>query len=358
MNILLVDDDEKVGRETSDLLSSEIIEEIKMNVEYLQDYSTAISKLNDGDYDIAIFDLFKGTPSEENPERFGEDLLKDLQKTCFIPVIFFTGLIKPVENLQSNIIKVVRKSEGVPALKSEIKNILDTKIINVKRSINHYVKENIRQYFWEFVQPAWENLKNYDDISLGYLLVRRLANSLTKENVIEFLDDPKIKPDFAYPMEYYVYPPVVKEYESGDILKFEGDYYVILTPSCDFVKRKNGRIRAEQVLLVKCKLLSETQEFKHYLADKANPAKTDNIKKLIESRKGDRYFFIPKAPFIENSVLDFQELRIINHAQLADTKKIACLDSPYNQSMQSSFIRYYNRIGTPDIDADFILSNY
>ena len=36
--------------------------------------------------------------------------------------------------------------------------------------------------------------------------------------------------------------------------------------------------------------------------------------------------------------------------------RIAKLDNPFAQSMTASFIRYYNRIGFPDIDVDYVLS--
>ena len=46
-----------------------------------------------------------------------------------------------------------------------------------------------------------------------------------------------------------------------------------------------------------------------------------------------------------------------NYDDLKSFKKIAKLDDPYAQSMISSFIRYYNRIGFPDIDSDYVIAN-
>lgn len=357
LKILLVDDEEKIGKDTAELLSLEKIDEIKLEVDFLQDYPKAIPKLDKNDYDIAIFDLFKGTPSETNIERFGEELLEELRKTCFVPVIFFTGLIKPVEHLKSNIIKVVRKSDGVPALKAEIKNILDSRILYIKKSLDNYIKESMRKYFWEFVQPEWDKLKYHDDVSLGYLLIRRLANSLSKEQAITLLDDPKISLNKAHPMEFYIYPPIQTEYETGDILTKENNSYVILTPSCDFVPRPKNRRKAEWTLLVKCKPLTETEESNKYNENKEDTTSKDKLKRLIESRKSDRYFFIPAAPFVANSILDFQNVIAVVYAELGTYKKVARLDDPFAQSMQSSFNRYFNRVGFPDIDSDYIIKD-
>jgi len=87
----------------------------------------------------------------------------------------------------------------------------------------------------------------------------------------------------------------------------------------------------------------------------------NNISSIIETRKSDRYFFLPKTPFIEeNRVIDFQNKEMVSYESLSDPKnyeRIAKLDSPFAESMVASFIRYYNRIGFPDIDTDYILSN-
>ena len=38
-------------------------------------------------------------------------------------------------------------------------------------------------------------------------------------------------------------------------------------------------------------------------------------------------------------------------------KRIAKLDSPFAEAMTTRFIRYYNRVGYPDIDVDYILGH-
>lgn len=40
----------------------------------------------------------------------------------------------------------------------------------------------------------------------------------------------------------------------------------------------------------------------------------------------------------------------------ANYTRIAKLDNPFAQSMTASFIRYYNRIGFPDIDVEYVLN--
>ncbi len=59
---------------------------------------------------------------------------------------------------------------------------------------------------------------------------------------------------------------------------------------------------------------------------------------------------------IANSVIDFQEKKMVRYEELREFKRIAKLDDPYAEAMTATFIRYYNRVGCPDIDAEYILN--
>lgn len=81
-----------------------------------------------------------------------------------------------------------------------------------------------------------------NDYSLGYLLLRNIGNSLSKENIANVLEDTSINRDKVHPMEFYIYPIIGREFENGDIVQDNnsGEVFVILTPSCDFVERFDG----------------------------------------------------------------------------------------------------------------------
>jgi hypothetical protein len=217
----------------------------------------------------------------------------------------------------------------------------------------------MREYFWDIVHSQREVFARYQgDISLGYLLVRRIANSLSKENIKALLGDTKIKADKAHPMEFYIFPTPNGEYEMGEILSKDGIYFIILTPSCDFVENpeiKRAR-RAEKVLLAIAQPLSLTDYYSDYMKTK-NEKNKNRLSLMIEGRKGDQFFFLPGTPFIENLVLDFQNKVMVNYIELSSFVRVAKLDDPYAQSMISSFIRFYNRIGFPDIDSDYIINS-
>jgi CheY-like chemotaxis protein len=374
LRILFVEDEEKIRSNLVKIFDGETIGEHVLIADSAETFEIGMEKVSKIDYDIVILDLCKGEPNEAS-EKPGYDILKQIQSLAFVPVIFYSGLTKDLMNLSSEVIGIVNKGDGVEKLKSEIERIISSKIALLKGQIYSHLRESLRQYFWETVhaeKKVFEPIKN--DISLGYLLLRRFANSLSKENIKQLLGDDKIKTDKAHPMEFYIYPvnpdSSISEYQAGEILEKDGIYYVTLTPDCDFILRYNGLRKADKILLAVTKKFIELPDYAKYreLKDKKDKSEKENqqlsniegkLKTWMSNRGGeqDRYFFLPSTPFIENLVIDFQNKMMVDYNELKSFNRVAKLDLPYAQSMISSFIRYYNRIGFPDIDTEYVLNN-
>lgn len=356
LNILFVDDDPKLRKNLVKTFNEEEIEGYTLIASEAQDFEEGKKILKENDFDIVVLDLYKGAPQEGN-EKSGLEVLNEIQSETFIPVIFYSGLTKDIHGMESEVVGIVTKGgDGIEQLKSEISRIIRSNIALIKRKVYNHVKLTLRDYFWKTVhenKAILEPVKN--DISIGYLLLRRLAHSLSKENIKILLGDENIKKDKAHPMEFYLYPSNNGEYEAGEILHKDSKFYVVLTPSCDFITAGSRPRKVEQVLLAIAIPLKETEAFQKYSNDREKYRQT--LASLIESRKGDRYFFLPGTPFIDNLVLDFQVKTMVSYGDLVNFQRVAKLDTPFAQSMISSFVRYYNRIGFPDIDADYVINN-
>ena len=374
LRILFIDDEEKIRTNLVKIFDNETIGGHTLVAESAETFEIGMDKISKRDYDIIILDLCKGEPSE-TAEKPGYAVLKLVQSLAFVPVIFYSGLTKDLADFASEVIGVVNKGDGVDKLKSEIERIITSKIALLKGQIYGHLRESLRQYFWETVhaeKKVFEPIKN--DISLGYLLLRRFSNSLSKENIKQLLGDDKIKTDKAHPMEFYIFPidadPTKEEYQAGEILEKDGQYYAILTPDCDLVLRSSGLRKADKILLATTTLFKSLPDFAKYsqLKNKQDRTEKENqqlpnlegkLKNWMGNRGGeqDRFFFLPSTPFIDNLVIDFQVKTMIGYEDLKSYRRVAKLDLPFAQSMISSFIRYYNRIGFPDIDAEYVLEN-
>jgi DNA-binding NarL/FixJ family response regulator len=354
LRVLFIEDDEKLGQNLQKSFNGASVSGYTLRTEVVNLFEEGISIIDSYDFDLVILDLYKDKDIKD--EEAGIKVLNAIRKSAFIPVVFYTGHAYKITNLISEIVGVVSKGDGIEALTKEIERIINSKIAVLKSQVYGHLREFLRKYFWETVDADKKVfVPGKSDVSLGYLLLRRFANSLSKENIKQILGDSKIKTDKAHPMEFYIFPSGGGEYEAGEILFREDVFYVVLTPTCDFVEEGSRKRRVGKVLLAKALHLKETEFFKKYEGNKEKYKQS--LAELIESRKGDRYFFLPGTPFLPNLLLDFQNKIMFDYEELKNFARLAKLDDPYAQSMISSFIRYYNRIGFPDIDSDYVIES-
>lgn len=359
LRVLYIDDEATHRKDLHELLSNEIINGFTINMDCEASFEKAVER--SANFHLAILDLYEGNPKDE--KNMGSSVFEKLKTSFFIPIIFYSGNTKDVNNLKSQVVGVATKGDGgIEELKSEIKRLTKQNIPFLKNRVHGYIEQEFRKYFWDVIQKNNDIfVADADDYSLGYMLLRNFADSLSKENIKSIIGDKTISPEKVHPMEFYIYPTnSSKEFENGEIIKNKknDEISVILTPSCDFIERYKKGINegrsVENVMLIRTKLLTEFKEFKDY-QQAQNKDNTNKLEKLLNSGKSDRYFFLPQVPFIQNRVIDFQSNTSVSYNELSHNyERIAKLDAPFAQSMTSSFIRYYNRIGFPDIDTDYI----
>lgn len=363
LRILYVEDSIEEQEDLKEVLSAEQINGYKITIDCEASFEMAVERSRD--YHIIILDLYRGNATKGG-ENVGIKVFESVKGDFFVPVIFFSGNITDIVDLKSQVVGVARKSGDLDELKMEIKRLTRHNIPFLKENIHQCLENELKKYFWDIIQERNDIfVPDADDYSLGYLLLRNFADSLSKENIKRIVCDDTIRDDKVHPMEFYIFPiNISQEIENGEILrkKDSGDLFVVLTPSCDFVERfkKNGESQGravDRVLLVKTIPLKDTVEY-HNFNKNRNKENTEILKRLINASKSDRFFFLPKTPFIDNCIVDFQLSHTIRYEELNNTfERIAKLDSPYAQSMVSSFIRYFDRIGFPDIDTDYVFEH-
>ena len=355
IKILYVDDDIENFKDLSDVLNGKTINGYEITIDSETYFEHAVEKSLE--YNLIILDLFKGNAMSGGVDK-GSAIYDSIRSSIFVPIIFYSANPASVAHLRSQVLGVANKLDDIESLLSEIERLTKHNLPLLKGKVHAFIEEEFKKYFWGIIQPQNNIFKpESDDFSLGYMLLRNMADTLSRDNIRQLLGDDTIKEDKVHPMEFYIYPTdTTTEYQTGEIIKNKetNEIFVILTPSCDFIKRGTSERKVDHILLLKTILLTETKEYKRYNKDKDKY--TESLKQFINSSKGDRYFFLPQTPFIENRVIDFQNKEIVSYEQLcANFERIAKLDNPYAQSMSATYTRYYNRIGFPDIDCDYIL---
>lgn len=369
LKILYIDDDKDNREELIELLSDWEINDCKIIIEGEESFEIATRRICEDGFHMVILDLYKGRAGDGG-EMLGLTTLRDVKIHIFVPIIFYSGNTTAVSNFKSQVVGVATKGDGgIDELKNEIGRLTSHSLPFINENIHAFINGKIKEYFWDIIQENNTTFKPDDnDHSLGYLLLRNICNSLSRDNIYKILGDDSIAEDKVHPMEFYIYPRNDDvEYENGEIVvnNETNDVYIILTPSCDFILRYDKKNdchyrKANNILLAKADPLTITQEYSQYQRkfQQQNSAKDERnrLSNVIESSKNERCFFLPGTPFIENRVVDFQDNMVVTYEDLTSKfTRLAKLDNPFAQSMTASFIRYYNRIGFPDIDTEYVI---
>lgn len=376
IRILHIDDDPVVIEQVIANVDGETVSENELRVVDFCDFDEGMQKLSENQYDLIILDLCRGNAAQES-DKVGEDVFAKIQARAFIPVVFFTGLPSYVQHLRSDIVKVVGKGEGFDELLLAIQQILESGFLKIRKDVDDMITDGVRSFFWNFVHTKSQIIAQLrqDDVSLKYLLLRRLGKSLTSDFLKATVDEPQFRKELAHPMEFYVFPPLDGEYEAGDIVRCRENHelFVTLTPSCDFVVRSRGNRNAEKILLVHAKKFTQLQDYqkikelelKHkQITDAGNQLSKDDlgqmknavgrVKEMMKPGWNERFFFLPPTPFIEATLVDFQQKQMVSYEQLEhDFEPVASLDDPIAQAVLTSYARYQSRIGYPDLDIEY-----
>lgn len=272
LRILHIDDEPETLKDVAKVVNGEKLGDYELQIVSAGNFDEGMKLLQDDDFDLIILDLCIGNAAKES-DKVGEKVFEMIKDRAFIPVVFFTGLPEYVRHLESDIVRVVGKKEGYDALFKQIDFVLATNFLQLKGEINGLIRDGLKSYFWNFVHPNKKMIDEIqkDKVSLKHILIRRLGKILAADALQQAAQDENLKDGFIHPMEFYIYPPLTGEFETGDILlcKKTGQYYVILTPACDLIlrvddKKKTSERKAERILLLKASEFKSSTEYKKY----------------------------------------------------------------------------------------------
>ena len=363
--VLCVDDDREKAIEIGEYFSHWDSPYGEFTVEIETDFASAIERLRNERFDIVTLDLHGSTdpdPIKDNGEQEGQQegkrVLDALRNIRFVPVIFYTGYAHKISGLETGVVKIVKKgSNDLQDVRDATTSIYKTGLPDLLR----HIENEKRTFIWDTVDRLWEKMgADGSPEDLAYLLARRLAARFNRESVKALLNH---KIGAAKPIEMYIYPHIDEPIKTGCILQSgdEDDYWIVVTPACDFSQAK-----ADAILLVGTFPLTEDLRYIEWATHKwkgNGKAPSNNAEKgfnrlnsLLKNNGGDRYRFLPKTFFLPDLVIDLQKLRQISLNELSNAKIICRLDSPYREELLVHVSRYYGRMGTPDLLVDEVFN--
>ena len=363
LNLLIVEDDERQIKLYKDAIEEfNSRSDIRIESKTSSNLEEGLKQIRNNDFDAAIIDLRLGSGDMEGK---GKEIIREIKSNLRLPVFVLTGYPGDLEEdlKKENIFYRVYKQTEKDTLEvlREISSIYKTGITNImgRKGI---IDSTLQKVFWEnFAETMdyWitqiEDGKKVEKVLSRHILAH-LSESLKLTEEGEF--------EKCHPAEVYIMPPIKKDYFTGDILKNinSGEYFLILTPACDMVlrKQKSGEgwvtyRNADEIILAKLVEFTGVEEISRYIENPSNTKKGE-VEKYIRNTKKEKYHYLPSfGSRIQGFLVDFQDINRIKPEELSIYERVASVDEPFLKDIIARFTSYYARQGSPDFDMDIIL---
>lgn len=365
--VLLVEDD----KDNLKLLMESLPRELEGHIikwDPCEDFKLAQSRLSLQRYDLVVTDVYrdrldrgKGVNSEDESAR---DIVSMIRGYRFCPIVAFSDGSKPKSFAEGPFVRFADKSAGNGPILSELSSLIKTGMPWIAHKLHEELDRNNGSYLWSFLESNWERLRSRGELPpavLERLLRRRAAMQLGR---IETDGDVPLETEIVEGLEYYIYPAVSSSLRLGEIIKrkADGEIRVILTPHCHMtIQPEDGHPRAEYVLTVKTVGAKEAVE---KATTPKSPWSGDEVEKIDKLRRrtamqaklgrpSGRYCFLPGFLDLPDCFCDLLQLESISfQSATSDFDRIAVLDSPFAEALQSNFTRFYATVGLPTLNIE------
>lgn len=359
LRLLIVEDDERVIETYQSSIKAfnktEPDIEITAEFENAKDNAITILKNPDKNFDGAIVDLnLKGLGVND---ASGNEVIKEITENLQFPVFVISGTPHSVDKdfTESDFLKIRQRDEADFDYLGEFVKIFNTgitQILNRKGTI----EKKINDIFWKHLSSSlslWKNDDKNSPENKQKSLLRYVLSHLNEH--LELTEESDFE-DYL-PAEIYITPPIKNKVFTGDLVvdKELGDYYVVLTPSCDLAQSK-----AKDLLLASVETFDKENLLSNTIASakKGDLDSETNLKNIIKNSYSPKYHFLPGYLDIKMGIINFQKLCTVRVKDFDKKYEVkAAINGNFTKDIVARFSYYYARQGSPDFNVQDIYNS-
>lgn len=366
--LLLIEDDP----ENLDLLIKTLPREINgMGLEWdpCGDFDEARKRLRRSRYDVVVTDIYrdrKGQSKGVNPgDDRAKDIVQEIRKLRFCPIVAFTDGSAPESFRSGPFVKLADKSKNGD-IDSKLAEVLKTGIPELARKLHDELDRSGGSYLWGFLEERWNLLQPGSRVKpavLERLVRRRAALQLGRLHIDS---ETHREVEHVEGLEYYVCPPIANDLRLGEILRHKNKrtVRVVLVPHCHLITQPGDACpRADHVLTLKTVPAQEVMK----LATQKEPWHKDEGKRTAQLRRrtkleaevgrpAGRYCFLPGFLDIPDLYCDLLQVESIPFSDASTAfERVAVLDTPFSEALQSCFTRFYSNVGVPNLNIEGVV---
>ena len=351
MKILIIEDDKKVVATIRKILKKEkstwILEEVS--------FDDAKEKLVSFRPDVVILDIFDGEIDEKNVA--GDKLYSFVWDEHFCPIVVFSAGLDEISigDIQHPFQQfVVKSNKGYDQLvdtlqkfQIHIESINDT-FIYIQNNLSGVLRDVAPHIFQEFVSDADR---------------RDAIVRASRRRLAALMDESPNGDSSLASWEQYICPPITENCLLGDvIMKASGsssepsDFRIILSPSCDLVKRPEPKIK--EILVAKCCSIVDGLGKASKKGMKKSRKSENTIQDILRQGYINSVIPLPKlSGKIPNMFADMKDLELVPWENVGDKKesqkeyyRVASVDSPFREMISQVYQLVSTRPGLPERD--------
>ena len=346
INLLIIEDEPAQIQMYADVIEQfNKKNSIQFSYNLCKSFNEGVEALKSPSFDAAIIDL-----KLSNSEKLeGRDLVISVYQKIRVPVFVYSGSIAQIDDIPENVLlRKKLRTEKLTTILNEVIEIYKTGITSFLRP-NGLIDQKLTEIFWNHLSKdlnVWIKHNNPETL-LRYILAHF-------QEYLEIDTDG----DFQeyHPNEIYISPPIKKNLHTGDLIKIENQYYIILTPACDIVFNYKKNEKGEEMSFRKANkmLLVSTDEFDYKKLCMNKEGKLDKNKLSNYVKNGTfQYHYLPPFKTDNGFLIDFQNLKSIDFT--IPHERVATISSPFIKDIISRFANYYSRQGQPTFRQDELI---
>jgi hypothetical protein len=303
---------------------------LEIQIEKCKNVDEAL-KMLDGTYDGAIIDLKLGKEGNE-----GNQIINEIASSFTrIPVVVFTATPDTAAS-DFRYLELFKKGEvSFDTIFDLFLNIYNTGLTRImggrgiiEKTFSGVFSKNILSQ-----KDIWIEYGKKDTERTEKSLLRYILNHLTL-----LLED---ETPF-FPEEVYICPPFSDQLYTGSIIRRKAEKesaFVIMTPACDLVIRKEGKFKTDRILLISIDIFEDYNE-------------KGKIERRMDNSLDLYLHWLPSISNFKGGFLNFRKIHTISVEDYEKSyeKPDIQISPSFIKDIISRFSSYYARQGQPDID--------
>ncbi|MEA5086645.1 MAG: hypothetical protein VB007_05420 [Methanocorpusculum sp.] len=351
MKVLIVDDRLTTVRGIQDYC-----DEQSWECQCIETFKDSYEQLTNYNPDVVILD-WKNDATGEND---GEEILENIWKNSFRPVIVFSAMpLKELEQKYNHrLIKVIQKGDEDPVIKYLEKIKTTAPVLSTIRTDFNDAMTNALNIF-----DAIDHTPDIEGRVQKYVFAKRVLSYFSQE-----IDEFKLPP-----WTQYLCPPISASLCSCDVVRCISEnsnpigkpeeYFVILTASCDMVCSDTREPKVKNVLCAQC-----CPKEKYHGRSLSPTPKTDTCESVAKTLNlgytNENRVALPEIPgILPYLTIDLKKIILIPITEIALSQmdinsdqhkyyRITSIDSPYREQIVWAHMLNSCRPGVPDRDTE------